>query len=186
MRFCEIEKVGVVCETYVPRTEKRPKAEVKVLRLTLRIQPLTIEIAGAIDGLVKRTLFRGSGDLAPYMHEVTFALETARQQLTVYASRDTDQAAVLFDHVAIGKVRARRDEHGWSAIFKVTFGPVGPADLAYVNAWFGTQRFVTFDQAQAQLFDGDAVDPDEEPDGDGAELAPPPPPARRGRGPQTH
>jgi hypothetical protein len=184
MRFCDIEKVGVFCDTYVPRTEKRKSAEVKVLRLTLRIQPLTVEVAAAIDALVKRTLFRGTGDLAPFMHEVTFVLETPRQQLAIYASRDTDKPTLLFDQVQIGKLRARREKVQWAFVFKVTFGPVGPTELAYVNEWFGTQRFVSFDVAQGQLFDGDDdVEEPDEPEVDGAELAPRQP--GRGRT-QTH
>jgi len=186
IKFCDGLKLGLFCDTFNPATEKRREDEVKVVRVSLRVQPLTAELAASIDPIVRRTLFRQQHpDPTPYMHEVTFALDVPRQLLRIYASPDSARAAIAFDQVHIGKLRTRRekDVNGWALVFKVTFGPCSAAELAYVQDWYGTQRFVEFTPAEASLDfaegdeDNGADDPDEEPapaPRDGAELKPGP------------
>jgi hypothetical protein len=186
MTFCEGLKLGLFCDTFNPATEKRRDDEVKVVRLTLRVQPLTPEVAAAIDPIVRRTLFKQQHpDPTPYMHEVTFTLDVPRQLLKIYASRDSPKPSIAFDQVHIGRLRTRLEKavEGWALIVKVTFGPCSAAELAYVQEWYGTQRFVAFSPAEAELAFGDPDanangpdDPDEAPapttPRDGAELVP--------------
>jgi hypothetical protein len=200
MTFCDGLKLGLFCDTFNPATEKRRDDEVKVVRLTLRVQPLTPEVAAAIDPIVRRTLFKQQHpDPTPYMHEVTFTLDVPRQLLKVFAARDSPKPSIAFDQVHIGRLRTRLEKavEGWALIFKVTFGPCSAAELAYVQEWYGTQRFVVFSPAEAELAFGEATDngpddPDEapaRPPRDGAELEPPDqdvtPRARRPRRPRT-
>src|SRR5262249_33496062 len=201
MKFCDLPKIGIYCDTYTPATETRREDEVKVVRLTLRIQPLTPELAQAIEPYMRKTLFKpgqAHPDPTPQVHEITFNFNTPRQLLKIFASKDSPTATIAFDQVHIGRLRARlqKDVEGWALLFKATFGPCGPADLAYVNEWYGTQRFITFTPAEGDLDFGDATEvdePEEEtPEVDGAELAPEPAATaaprrgRRPRVPQTH
>lgn len=170
--FCEGLKLGLFCDTFNPATEKRRDDEVKVVRLTLRVQPLTPEVAAAIDPIVRRTLYKlEHPDPTPWMHEVTFTLDVPRQLLKVYASRDSGRAAIAFDQVHIGRLRARLEKavEGWALVFKATFGPCSAAELAYVQEWYGTQRFVAFSLAEAELAFGEPTD-----DGDEDEAPAPP------------
>jgi len=201
MKFCDLPKIGIYCDTYTPATETRRENEVKVVRLTLRIQPLTPALAQAIEPYMRKTLFKpgqSDPDPMPQVHEITFNFNTPRQLLKIFASKDSPTATIAFDQVHIGRLRARlqKDVEGWALLFKATFGPCGPADLAYVNEWYGTQRFITFTPAEGDLDFGDATEvdePEEEtPEVDGAELAPEPAATaaprrgRRPRVPQTH
>src|SRR4030095_7035655 len=117
MRFCDVEKIGLVCDTYTPKTETRRDDEVRVIMLTLRIEPLTREIAAGIDAFVRRTLFRNDGDPVPTMREVIFALDIPRQLIRLQTTRDSNGTLAL-DQVKIGRLPARLSPHGrlWTAI----------------------------------------------------------------------
>jgi len=186
MRFCTVDHLGIVCDTFTPTTEERRDVEVRVLVLTLRIEPLTLEIAAGIEPLIRRLLFRQGGEVVPHLRDVVFAFDVPRQLMKLQIAPDAP-SRMAFDQVKIGRLRAKPDKAGvyWSLIFKATFGPVDRNQLEYVQAWFGTQRFVTFVPAEADLFESAPDADDDEPELDGAELAPEPPPAadklRRGR-----
>jgi len=162
MTFCTMPKLGLFCTTYKPTTEKRRTEDITVVRVTLQVEPLTVEIAAAIDPLVRRTLFRQQHpEPAPYMHEVTFALDPPRQQLHVFASTDSDRASILLDQVAIGRVRARRGKFAWALAFHATFGPPDAKQLLFVQQWFRSQRFVTFEPSEGDLFEEPREDLDD-------------------------
>jgi hypothetical protein len=132
--------------------------EVKVIDLTLRVQPFTAQLASALDpdyyGFVKRHLFAlGDGSPITDLKAAEFRSTSDRQLLTVFASPDTSKASIAFDQVKIGKVRARTEKgiDGWTLVIKASFGPVGRAELESVNAWYTEQRFVTFEEAEPSL-----------------------------------
>jgi hypothetical protein len=192
MRFSDVDKLGVFCDDLKPSTEQRHDAEVRVITLTLRMQPLTAVIAHSIDPLLRRLLFKsGAGnDPVPNLREATIALDVPRQLLVVHATRDSN-GSIAFDQVKIGRLRARlaKDVDGWALIFKVTFGPCSAAELVYAHSWVGGQRFVTFGPAEGELqFDDQAEAPEPEaepePEVDGGEVAPEAP--RRSRRPRAH
>lgn len=186
MTFCELDKLSLICDTFTPGTEMRREDEVKIVTLVLRIDPLTPRIAEAIDPTLRRLLFKAAktrkpSDIepAPLLREVLIALPLPRQLLTVYATRDSPQPSIAFDQVKIGRVRARLDTKAarWFLKVKATFGPCGPNDLAFVQEWFETERFVTFTPAEGLLeFEGPLDDDDAE-----EEPAAPPQPVDAGR-----
>jgi hypothetical protein len=175
MRFCSVDSIGIVCDTFTPTTEMRRDEEVRVLVLTLRIEPLTLEIAAGIEPLIRRLLFRQGGEPVPHLRDVIFAFDVPRQLLKLRLTPE-GRSTMAFDQVKIGRLRAKQDKAGvrWSLIFKATFGPVDRNQLEYAQAWFGVQRFVTFVPAEADLFEHEPPAADDEPELDGAELAPDP------------
>lgn len=187
MKFCAIERVGVFCDTYAPDTEERREAEVRIVTLRLRIQPLTPTIAAGIDAFVRRQLFTTKGDPVPHLREIILALDVPRQLLQIHAAPDTTRAAIALDQVKISQLRARlrTEADGWTLRFKAAFGPCSRDELAFVQDWFTTQRFVTFTAAQGDLFE--EVPPDNTPeppvvDGGVVEPATATPRPRRARG----
>jgi hypothetical protein len=186
MRFCSVDNVGIVLDTFAPKMEERHDTEVRVIVLTLRIEPLTLAIATSIDSLLRRMLFvASSGECVPQTRDVVFAFDVPRQLLQVRLSPDGNGAgAMLLDQVQIGHLRAKQDKDGkvWSLTFKASVGPVSRDELNYLQNWFATQRFVTFTPAEADLFEH--ADDQVEELADAAQ--PPPPPKNRRRAPTTH
>lgn len=170
MRLFTIGKIPLFCDGIGHRLEKRKGGdEVKVVDLTLRIQPFTAQLAAALDpdgyGFIKRMLFKAtSGDPISDLRSVEFRVPGDSQKLIVFASNDTTEPSIAFDQVKVTKVRARTEKgvDGWALIVGVTFGPVGRAELEYVNEWYTGQRCVTWDEGEPFLdFEpGDDEDPE--------------------------
>lgn len=167
MKLFDVNKVGVFCDAIQHQNEKRKSGEVKVITLTLRVDPFDVKLALALADSVRNTLFKlNHPDPQPHIRRCDFALGVERQQLTVFASSDTVKASIAFDHVKISGVyvRTKKDANGYTLVFKATFGPVGDRELAYAEAWRLTQRSVSFDAAAPNLDFEDGDDDDEEPE----------------------
>jgi hypothetical protein len=171
-RLFSVPKVGLFLDSYAPGIEKRRDEEVSILKLTLRVQPFDSKLATAIDdGLgddsaVRSNLFKlSSGEPKPHLDQAAFSLGCPRQQLQVYAAPDAPEARIAFNQVKISGTYARtqKDVDGFAFVLKASFGPVGRDELEYVHAWFRTQRFVTFEEAEPGMFDDEADDDDHEP-----------------------
>lgn len=155
-RLFDVEKVGLFLDSFSPRIEKRESEEVKLLDLTLRLQPLTPELASALagDGLIKKSLYRlDDGSPLPNIKSIAFNLSVARQLLTIYAAPDVETPSIALDQVEISDIRARTEKgvDGWGLVFYASFGPVSKVELEFVQRWYTGQQFVTFHEAQPSL-----------------------------------
>ena len=174
-RLFGVNKIGVFLDTFQPAIEKRRGESVNVINCTFRVQPFDAKLAGAIDdGLsdnsgVRSALFKlNNPEPKPHIERLNFGLSCPRQQLIVFASPDTDESRIAFNQVKISGVYARtqKDQAGYALVFHGTFGAVDRSELEYVMAWFRTQRFVTFEEAEESLdFMEDAPEVDDEYDG---------------------
>jgi hypothetical protein len=174
-RLFSVPKVGLFLDSYKPAIEKRRGEEVKVIQMTLRLQPFDGKLARAIDdgvgedSNVKVTLFKmGDGEAKPHLDRVDFALGCQRQQMTIFASPDTEEARLCFDQVKISGTYARTEKgvNDYAFVFKATFGPVGRNELEYIHDWHLGQRFVTFEEAEPGMFDVEADDDEDVTDAD--------------------
>lgn len=168
-RLIDVKKVGIFCDGIAHSTEKRKDGEVKVVQLTLRIQPFDAKLASAVRQDVRQTLFKlNTVEQQPHLERVTFKLGVPRQNLHLFASPDTVKPTLMLDHVKISNVYARTEKgvNGLSLVFKATFGPASSGELSYVEDWRNSQRFVNCEEAEASLEfeeDGDDdVDEDED------------------------
>jgi hypothetical protein len=159
-RLFDVPKVGLFLDKYVPSLEKRKSGEVKILTLTLRVQPFDAKLATAIDDGVKEgsnvrtTLFRlNHPDPKPHLQRVNFALGCPRQNMTIFASPDTVEARILFEQVRIAGTYARTEKNvsGYAFCFNASLGPVGRAEQEYIHEWMLSQRFVTFAESEPSL-----------------------------------
>lgn len=179
MRFFDENNIGAYLDDIGHRVEKtKDGKEIRMVDLTLRVQPLTVELAQALDGDVRALLFN-LGDALPKgkIKAIHFALNVPRQAITVRLVSDVDDAALVIPDVEITDVRARVEKgvDGYALVFYASFGPVSAKDLEYVCGWHTQQRFVTFQPQEPALnFEGAAP-------ADG-EAAPAPP--RRAGGPR--
>jgi hypothetical protein len=162
MRFFDDDKVGCYLDDIGHRVEKtKDGGEVAMVDLTLRVQPLTPELAVSLDPDVRALLFSlTDGTPKPKIKQLNFNLTVPRQALTVYPLPDLDESigALHFADVEITAVRARTEKgvDGYGLVFYASFGPVSASELEYVCAWHTQQRFVTFQpQMPALNFDGD-------------------------------
>lgn len=167
-RLFSAAKVGLFCDSITHATEKRKGDDVKIVTLTLRVQPFDAKLATALDeGIggesnVRPTLFKiGHPDPKPLLRRADFALGCARQNLHVFASTDTPTASILLDQVRISNTYARTEKGvaGFGFVLKASFGPLGRRELEYIQDWHLGQRFVTFDEAEPSLaFESDGED----------------------------
>lgn len=169
MKLFDVNKVGVFCDAIKHHNEPRKSGDTKVITLTCRVDPFDSKLAVALSEDVRRTLFKlNHPDPQPHIRRADFTLGVERQQLLVFASSDTPMESIAFDHVKISRlyVRTKKDANGFVLVFDATFGPVGDRELAYVEAWRGTQRSITFEAAEPNLDfeeDGEQDDEDDEP-----------------------
>lgn len=160
-RLFSVGKVGLFLDGYAPATEVRNGDTVKILTLSLRVEPFDHKFAAAIDdGLggdsnVRRSLFKlsGDGDPIPHIRRINFALDCPLQNLHIYAAPDTDTSRLMLPQCKIANVYARtkKNANGYVLRFDASFGPVDRDEHEFVHGWLLNQSFVTFEQAEPFL-----------------------------------
>lgn len=170
-RLFNIGKIGLFVDAVALGKEKRKNGEeATVLKLTLRCEPFTRELAAAIDeGLggdhnVLGSVFKlGSPEPKPHIERVALSLDCPRQRLDLYASPDTDSSRLCFDQVKIGGfyVRTQKDSDAIAAVFTASFGPFGRDEMEACAQYFRAQAFITFSEAEPSLAFGDDEDDEE-------------------------
>lgn len=156
MRLFDDDKIGCYLDGIDHRVEKtKDGKEVKMVDLTLRVQPLTPELAVSLDPGVRALLFSMSDATPkPMIKALEFKLTVDRQQLTVFVLPEGEvPPQITFMDVEIGGIRARTEKgvDGFGLVFYASFGPVGARDLEYVCDWHTQQRFLTFKEQQPAL-----------------------------------
>lgn len=176
MRLFDVDQVGLYLDTYSPRKVTTGETEVKLLDLTLRLQPLTPELATALDPDLRALIFTlTAGEPKPKLRSLGWALPVPKQHIDVYLLPEMEPQMHLVDCEVRGlRVRREKGIDGFALVFDLSVGPLGERENEQILEWYTQQRFVTFVDAQPVLaFDG-AEPPSE---------ALPPPAPRRGRRP---
>lgn len=178
-KLFDVKKIGLTCDTITHTTEKRQDGEVKVIQLRLRVAPFDSKLAAALHPDVRTTLFRlGHPDAHPHLARVNFALGVPRQFMELYATPESAEPTMAFDHVKITGIYARTQSgmnNMFVLAFDATFGPVSDKELGFCEAWRKTMKFGNFDEAEASdLFIDRGEDDDEDGDDDGQQALPDP------------
>jgi hypothetical protein len=163
-----LKKLGVFCDAIKHHNESRKSGDVKVLSLALRVLPFDAKMAGAIAHVCRSTLFRESHpDPKSEITEVHFRLALPRQNVHVFAAPDTTTASLVLSDAKCWHIKAKRRTEAtvYALTFDITFGPVGRQELEFVEAWRGTQKFLTFAAAEPSLefLDGEEEEPSDDP-----------------------
>jgi hypothetical protein len=171
-RLFTVSKIGCFLDTYSPGVEKRRGEEISVVTLTLRVQPFDAKLASALDqgvggdSNIKATVFSlNTAEPKPNFTRHDFTLGLPRQNLTPFASPDTNESRLLLGQARISGtyVRTQKDMNALAFVLKATLGPVGRDELEFIHAWHRTQKFVTFEEAEHALeFEEDPDDSDDE------------------------
>ena len=161
--FDDVDRVGCYLDHIAHRVEKTKGGdEVKMIDLTLRVQPFTPDLAAALDPDVRALLFRlDDAEPKPKIKALDFALTVPRQILRVYPVPEIDNGGMAFDDVEISDPRARTEKNvdGFALVLYASLGPLTPDQLEFVCEWLTEQRFVAFDpQTPAFDFDADPLD----------------------------
>jgi hypothetical protein len=163
MRLFDDDNIGCYLDRIGHKIDETDGHEIKLVELTLRLQPFTPDLALSLDPDVRAFLFSLS-DATPKakLKAVHFRLPIPKQQLLVRMLPELAEQIVFCD-CEITEVRARTQKNvdGWALVFKVAYGPASPRDLEYVCDWLTQQRFVTFQPEQPAL-DFAAKDLDDE------------------------
>lgn len=152
MRLFDDDRIGCYLDHIDHRVEKtKGGEEVKMLDLTLRVQPFTADLAVSFDPDVRALLFTMSdGEPKPKIKSLEFALTIPRQLMKVHLLPESDVASQAFLDVEITQPRARTEKgvDGFALVLYASFGPCGADELEYVCEWLTQQRFVTFSAMQ--------------------------------------
>jgi len=154
-------KVGMFLDSIVHATENRKGDQTKIVVLSMRLQPFDHKLAILLDQAVRNTLFKlNHPDPWPHIRRADFGLGVPRQNLTIFASSDTETSsiAVLQAKISGVYVRTQKDVDGFALVLKASFGPVDAHELAYVEEWRNGQRWVRFEESEPGLFDGEDTD----------------------------
>lgn len=177
MRFFDDDKIGCYLDHIDHRVEKtKDGKEIKMVDLTLRVQPFTPELAVSLDPDVRALLFSmGDATPKPKLKRADFSLTIPKQQLQVGLLPELAEQ-IVFTDCDVTDVRARTEKgvDGFALVFYVAYGPASPRDLEYVCDWLTQQRFVTFHPQQPALDFAGRTPEDEE-------ALPPARPRGRGR-----
>lgn len=155
MRLFDDDKIGCYLDAIGHRIERtKDQKEIKVVDLTLRVQPFTPANAVALDPDVRVLLFSMTdGTPKTKIGSVSFRLPTVKQAIDVFLLPELEAAALALMDVEISGIRARTEKgvDGFALIFDASFGPVSAKELEYVCDWQGQQRFLTFRPQQPAL-----------------------------------
>jgi hypothetical protein len=168
MRFFDDDKVGCYLDDIGHRVEKTKDGnEIKMVDLTLRVQPFTPELAVSLDPDVRSLLFNLTDATAKAkIKALHFNLITPRQALAVYLLPESLEG-IQFSDVEITEPRARTEKgvDGYGLVFYASLGPVSAGDLEYICNWHTQQRFITFQPQEPALnFAGAAGDDPQTPE----------------------
>jgi len=158
MRFFDDDKVGCYLDDIGHRVEKtKDGGEVKMVDLTLRVQPFTPELAASLDPDVRALLFAMTDATPkPKIKALHFNITTARQSLDVYLLPESLEG-IRFTDVEVTEPRARTEKgvDGFGLVFYASIGPVSAGDLEYICNWHTQQRFISFHPQEPALnFEG--------------------------------
>ena len=170
-RLFEVGKVGCFVDSYGPGVEKRRGETVSTITVKLRVQPFDAKLATALDAGVgedcniRATVFSlNTADPKPNFTRHDFKLALARQNLSIFASPDTEDARVMLLQAKISGtyVRTQKDVSALALVMKATFGPVGRDELELIHSLHRSQAFITFEESEP-LFELEEDDEGEEP-----------------------
>lgn len=156
--------------------EKRRGEEVTVGVLTCRVQPFDSKLATSLDtgvggdSNIRATIFNlNDADPRANFTGHEFKIGVPRQNLEIFASSDTERATFALTQVKItGGINVKIHSDNPNALTLTFRGKVGPLDhseLAKIQHWFRSERWVTFTEAEASLeFQETLEEPAEESD----------------------
>jgi hypothetical protein len=164
MRLFDVDHVGCYLDTIGHRVEKDSDGlERRMVDLTLRVQPFTVELAQALHGDVRALLFT-LNDAAPkrIVKAAAFALTVPNQTITVRPVPELDDGALVLMDVEITGIRARTEKgvDGYACVFDASVGPVSARELEAFTAWHTEQRFLTTHPQQPLLDFAGAPEPE--------------------------
>lgn len=135
------------------KTLKIGKDRYKGTMLTLRIDPLTPELAAELEAVKGICFRRNDAEVNPHINAVHFTLKPRVQRFEVTGAEGV-RPSVTIPEAKIAKVRVRKPSDGsqWVLVFQVVFAEVGATELLYLKDALFEQRLFTFQDAQGGLF----------------------------------
>lgn len=168
-KLFSVAKVPIHLDAVKLAKEKRREETVTVANCTFRVHPFDAKLATSIDdGLdagVRALLFKlGSVEPKAIIGGLDLNLDCPRQNMEVFASPDTDESSLVLLQVKITKTKAtEHKDSGFALTFHGTFGALDKESLMFLNGWYGSQKFVSFEPSQPDLQFSDEEVEDEDP-----------------------
>lgn len=159
-RLFKAGKIGCFVDSYGPGVEKRRGEVVSTITVKLRVQPFDSKLATALDAGVgdesniRATVFAlNTSEPKPNFTRHDFKLGLVRQNLSIFASPDTEEARVMLPQAKITGtyVRTQKDVSALALVLKATFGPVGRDELELIHSLHRSQAFITFEESEPLL-----------------------------------
>lgn len=155
MKLFATGKTGFLLDSIAHKTERRSGGETKVIVLGCKVSPFNHQLAQAMDDLVRNSLFMlgGNGEPRSHITGMDFKLPFDRQDINVFASPDTVEGTFRLEQVKVSGLRAQveKDTNAYVLKVKLTFGPASERELAFVEGWLRTQKFLSFEESEPNL-----------------------------------
>lgn len=145
---CYIESMG-------HKTIKIGKEKYKGTQLSLRVDPLTPELAAELESVKGICFRRNDAEVNPNIDAVSFTHKPKAQVIELRPDPSVAKHSVRIEEAKISKIRVRKPSDGsqWVLVFKATFAEISGNDLMYLKEALFEQRFFTFANVQGGLFE---------------------------------
>jgi hypothetical protein len=125
-------------------------------QLHFRIHPLSPELAGELDALVRATLWTiGKNDPSEKVKAITFELKQPGFQIVWRATPDTTRPTLAMPYAQLEKgiVHAKKHKNvaGWALSFRLRIPSPDADTLAFLHHGYTRQHFLTFEAAAPDL-----------------------------------
>lgn len=148
--------IPVRFNTILPRQhETKDGKEIGLLECQCEINPFSAKLATDLDDFVRSTLYtRTDAEVVSKLGAATFRLTMPPQEITVKAAPDQEQESFTILEAKIGALHAKRSKKSptWRLVFTLLFQPSTEHQLAQVMACHTRSRYLTFGDAEADLF----------------------------------
>lgn len=134
---------------------QKDDCEIALIKSTWEISPFTAQLATELDEFVRATLFTMTdAEVTSRLAGATFRLTRPPQEIVVRMAPDQTQGSFTITEAKVGPFYARRSlkSSAWRLLFVATFSPATEHQLAQVVDSITKTRYLTFADAQADLF----------------------------------
>jgi hypothetical protein len=151
----ETRNVPCYLQSMSHKTLKIGSEEYKGTEIVFRVDPFTAELAGELSETKGVIFRRNTAEVNPNIDAVSFSYAPKPQRIEFRAAPELSRPSIVVAESKVQKFRVRKPKDGqqWVLVFRATFAEISGADLLWLKEALFEQRFLSFENAEAGLFD---------------------------------
>lgn len=151
----DTERLGMRVDSVSVNKFNSDGEEVQTLKVSLVVSPLTRELADDLSAFMRRTLFTANdAAVNQQLTRAQFDICHIPQEIEVRMAPDQDEPSFVIGEAKVGPLKVSRGlrSTGWDLRFDIEFAPESEHQLAQVCDSHAKMRFLSFSNAEADLF----------------------------------